>query len=119
MSRWRGEAGQASIEFGAMFFYVLLAALFAWQMALVGWSFVSATSAARTTSRMLSRGVAQDDAFKAGHDSLSGRYLDTNSKIWAAPGSDKTWVTVRVPIVVPGVSSPLHVTEDADLPPTG
>jgi Flp pilus assembly protein TadG len=118
VSHLRRQSGQATIEFGGMMIYVLLAALFVWQMALVGWTALSATSAARTASRMASRGAPEATAIKDGYSSLSGHFLNTNSHV-SMSGADAT-VSVRIPLLFPGLSTPLPpVIEHADLPATG
>jgi hypothetical protein len=114
-SRLRGQSGQATIEFGGMLVWLLLAGLFAWQLALVGWTAVSANNAARTASRMASRG---GDGSKAGHDSLSGKGLQKGASV--SMQGDLATVHVRIPIVFPGLQ-PLNlaITETADMPYTG
>ena len=44
----RSQSGQATIEFTAMLVWLAIAALFAWQIGLAAWAYVSATNAART-----------------------------------------------------------------------
>ena len=44
----RDERGQASAEFMGMVFWLLLAALFVWQLMLAAWTVNQATNAART-----------------------------------------------------------------------
>ena len=112
-----GCAGQASVEFAASIWLVILAALAAWQLALAGWSAVGAANAARTAARAYSRTGNQGSAASDGHQSLSGDGLDTGSTISFAGGTAK--VVVRIPIVIPGIPSPVRITDTADMPSTG
>ena len=105
------QGGQASVEFAGVLVWLLLAALFIWQLLLVTWSFNQASNAARTASRADGRGGS---AQKAGRDALSPG-LREHSKIDMA--GERATVKVRIPIVVPGLDSPrLLATRTAELP---
>jgi Flp pilus assembly protein TadG len=107
----RDQRGQASVEFAGVLVWLLLAALFIWQLLLVTWSFNQASNAARTASRADGRGGS---AQKAGRDALSPGLRD-DAKIEMA--GEKATVKVRIPIVVPGLDSPkLLATRTAELP---
>ena len=107
----RDQRGQASVEFAGVLVWLLLAALFVWQMMLVTWSFNQASNAARTASRADGRGGS---AVKAGRDALSPG-LRKHAKVDMA--GEKATVRVRIPIVVPGLDSPrLLATKTAELP---
>ena len=107
----RDQRGQASVEFAGVLVWLLLAALFIWQLLLVTWSFNQASNAARTASRADGRGGS---AQKAGRDALTPGLRD-HAKIEMA--GEKATVKVRIPIVVPGLDSPkLLATRTAELP---
>ncbi len=107
----REQRGQASVEFAGVLVWLLLAALFVWQMMLVTWSFNQASNAARTASRADGRGGS---AVEAGRDALSPG-LRKHAKVDMA--GEKATVRVRIPIVVPGLDSPrLLATKTAELP---
>jgi Flp pilus assembly protein TadG len=107
----RDQRGQASVEFAGVLVWLLLAALFIWQLLLVTWSFNQASNAARTASRADGRGGS---AQKAGRGALSPGLRD-HAKIEMA--GEKATVKVRIPIVVPGLDSPkLLATRTAELP---
>jgi Flp pilus assembly protein TadG len=107
----RDQRGQASVEFAGVLVWLLLAALFIWQLLLVTWSFNQASNAARTASRADGRGGS---AQKAGRDALSPGLRD-DAKVEMA--GEKATVKVRIPIVVPGLDSPkLLATRTAELP---
>jgi Flp pilus assembly protein TadG len=107
----RDERGQASIELAGVLTWLLLAALFVWQLMLVAWAFNQASNAARTASRADGRGGS---AVKAGRDALSPG-LREHARVRMA--GEKATVRVRIPIVVPGLDSPrLLATRTAELP---
>jgi hypothetical protein len=109
------ESGQATIEFAGMIGLLLIAALFAWQMALVGWTVVSANNAARTAARTASRG---GDGKSAGMKSLSGKGLESHASVTMQ--GTRAVVTVDIPTVLPGLTVlKLPITETADMPFTG
>ena len=113
----RGEAGQASVEWAGSVWLLLFAALAAWQLALTGWTAVAASNAARTAARDLSRVGSTSQASTDAHSSLSGDGVDAGSTITFDGGN--VTVTVKVPMIFPGLSSPVTITENADMPRTG
>jgi Flp pilus assembly protein TadG len=107
----REQRGQASVEFAGVLVWLLLAALFIWQLLLVTWAFNQASNAARTASRADGRGGS---GVKAGRAALSPG-LREHARIRMA--GEKATVKVRIPIVVPGLDSPrLLATKTAELP---
>jgi hypothetical protein len=122
-ARLRRESGQATIEFSGMVFFLFLGALLAWQMALVGWTAVSASNAVRTAERLVSRGASMTRAQQAGTDSLSGRFLESNSRIWfvtdPATSEPVAKASVMIPLILPGLPSGLPIDAHAELPQTG
>lgn len=118
MTRLRAQSGQSTVEFSGMVFWVLLAALFAWQLALVGWTAVSATNAARTAARMASRGESQTQAEQAGQKSLTGG-LGRDATV--SVQNDVAVVRVVIPLVFPWFHpvKKVYFTERAYMPYTG
>jgi len=112
----RSESGQATLEFAGMTVWLLLAALFAFQLGLVAWSFVSATNAARTAARLYSRTgdkqQAEDDAKK----SLSGVLSNGASVSFVG---DTAEVDVKIPLFIPIIHPGLVAHGDAEMPHTG
>ena len=107
----REQRGQASVEFAGVLVWLLLAALFVWQLLLVTWAFNQASNAARTASRADGRGGS---AVRAGRDALSPG-LRKHAKV--AMAGEQATVKVRIPIVVPGLDSPkLLAIRTAELP---
>ena len=116
MSRLRvihhDQRGQASVEFAGVLVWLLLAALFIWQLMLVTWAFNQASNAARTASRTEGKG---GNAVQAGRKALSPG-LREGSKVRMVT-SEKAEVKVLIPIVVPGLHHEGFVaTKTAELP---
>ena len=108
----REERGQASVEFAGVLVWLLLAALFIWQLLLVTWAFNQASNAARTASRVEGRG---GNAVRAGRDALSPG-LRKDSKVRMV-SSEKAEVKVLIPILIPGLHHPdFAATRTAELP---
>lgn len=118
----RSESGQSTVEFAGTIISLLLAGLFAFQLAVVGWAVVSAGDAARTAARLVSRGDSEADAISSGIKGLAGRGLNPSSITFppTTDGGDRAVVTVTIPPVFPGMSviKPT-ITEGAEIPPTG
>jgi hypothetical protein len=112
----RSESGQATVEFSAMMIWLTVAALFAWQLGLVAWSYVSATNAARTAARLYSRTGDSKTAVADTKSSLSG-IISQGADVHFE--GEKAVVKVDIPIVFPGLTSGLKATGDADMPHTG
>ena len=111
MSRLRGESGQASAELMGALWWVLLAAVGVWQILLATWTINETSNAARTGSRIIAR---QGDPEKAARNSLTSGLRD--GSVVRVDG-DAVTVKVRVPIIVPGISSRgWTVQRTADLP---
>lgn len=104
---------------------LLLVALVAWQLALVGWSAVAGANAARTAARAYSRTGDATSAQADGMQSLQNDGLGAGSSVDVGIGSDGTsdahaHVVVRVPMLVPEfLKSPIKIPSDADIPRTG
>jgi hypothetical protein len=110
----RGEHGQASIELVGLLALLLVAGLAVWQVLLAGWAATSAANAARTGSRVESRGGGGGSAAR---ESLSSALRD-EARVQVA--GETTTVTVRVPILLPGLLSrdDVTITKRATVPRT-
>ena len=112
----RGDRGQASAEFMGMLALLLLGAMVVWQLMLTGWAVESASNAARTGSRMVSRGATTNDAEKGAVASLSSP-LRRHAR--AQAGGERTTVRVRVPVLIPGMTvEQLTIRKSATFPKT-
>jgi hypothetical protein len=116
VNRLRSQSGQAIVEMGGTLAWLLLAALCAWQLALAGWTAVSAANTARTVARLYSREQNQAHAQQEGMDSLSSDGLGTGASVDLKGG--KWVVTAKIPIVFPGIAG-LPITQTAAIPTTG
>ncbi len=116
ITRLRSQSGQSLVEMGGTLAWLLIAALFAWQLALAGWTAVSAANTARTVARLYSREQDEGHAKQEGYSSLSSDGLGTSSNV---DFNGSTWtVTAYIPIVFPGIAGlPIH--ETATIPTTG
>lgn len=115
VARWlRRQGGQASLELTGMLPWMLLAAMFVWQILIVAYTANSTANAARTGSRVASRG---GEPRKAALIALPG-VLAHGAKVTSR--GDRTTVKVRVPIMLPGVSTGAWtVSKSAELPGGG
>jgi hypothetical protein len=120
LGRLRSERGQVAIEMLGTTGMLVLAALVAWQLALAGWSAVGAANAARTAARAYSRTGDEASAKALGEQSLQNDFLDSGSSVAVSGQSDAhADVVVSVPIIVPGLASPIKIPASADIPRTG
>jgi Flp pilus assembly protein TadG len=122
LGKLRSQDGQSTLELAGTIVWIVLAGLFAFQLAVVGWTAVSAGNAARTAARLVSRGDSESDARKAEVQMLAGRGLGNATVTFPSSVGDKAEVHVPVPPVFPGISIVIPhfgITQDADMPPTG
>jgi len=111
--RARSERGSAPLELLGFIPLLGLAALGAWQLLLYGFAATSAENAARTGSRVASKGGAGEPAAKRAmptwlRDGATAEFSGTRGK-----------VTVQVPIIFPPLrSEDLTVSKEAELPST-
>jgi hypothetical protein len=96
------ERGQASAELMGMVGWLLLAAVFAWQLMLGAWTFTQASNAARTASRVEARG---GDAMKAARNAVSGPLRDGFDEDRFKMEGERATVVLRIPIIVPGITA--------------
>lgn len=109
----RRERGSASVELMGMMPLLLLAAFAGWQILLVAFTATSAENAARTASRAESRGEGGE---QAGREAVSTWLRDGTT---VEVDGTKATVRIRVPIVVPLISSDqLAVSGTAEMPET-
>ena len=118
VNRLRSESGQALVEMGGTVAWLLIAALFAWQLALAGWTYVSAANTARTVARLYSREQDQGHATQEGYDSLGSDGLGTGASVTYDRNTETWTVTAKIPIVFPGIAG-LPITRTAAMPVTG
>jgi hypothetical protein len=111
--RLADERGQASAELMGMMIWLLLVTLIVWQVCLAAWTYTQVSNAARTASRVEGRG---GDPEKAARNALAGPLRDGIKEIKMT--GDRARVTVRMPIVLPGVmtTDKLTATREAELP---
>jgi hypothetical protein len=96
------QRGQASTELLGMVWWLLLAAVFVWQLMLGAWTVTQTSNAARTASRVEARG---GDAEKAARNALSGPLRHGFDKDRFKIEGERATVVVRIPIIVPGLTA--------------
>jgi pilus assembly protein CpaE len=101
--RLLGQSGQAAVETVGLAFLIILIALFAFQMVLVGLTYVVAGHGAREGARALSVGENVNRTVSEETHSIWRGGLDVDE------GDDFVRVTLQVPMIVPGVGSPFEV----------
>ena len=105
------QRGQASTELLGMMWWLLLVGLAVWQLLLAAWAVDQAANAARTASRVEAR---DGNADKAAHWAVSDS-LRKGMKVKIS--GDTATVSVRIPIVFPGLGDDhLRVERSATLP---
>lgn len=120
LSRLRCERGQVAIEFAGTAWLLVVAGLIAWQLALVGWTAVSASNAARTAARANSKVGDAPSAEADGRQSLQENGFTSDTSSVTMSGETATAV-VKLPILVPGLTWlewPISLTETATMPST-
>jgi pilus assembly protein CpaE len=108
--RLRDERGQAAVEFVAVVPFVLIAALVAWQLVLVGHVAWGAAGAARAGARA---GLVGRDAGRAARSALP-RSLRSATRVSSVAGG-AVRVSVPIPLVVYRWRTPLRVSASAGL----
>jgi hypothetical protein len=107
------QRGSVSLETIGMLPYLLMAALFAWQVLVAGYIAVNTENAARNGSRVESRG---GNGTAAAIESLAPFVRDNAT---ATTDGESTTVTVEIPIVLPQITSEnFAITRTATLPST-
>jgi hypothetical protein len=107
------ESGSASLETIGMLPYLLMAALFAWQVLVAGYIAVNTENAARNGSRVEGRG---GNGSAAAIESLAPFVRDNAT---ATVDGEKATVTVEIPIVLPQITNEnFAITRTATLPST-
>ena len=110
---WSDQRGQASAEFMGMVLWLLLAAVFTWQLMLAAWTANQATNATRTASRVAAR--AGGDPEKAARNAIS-RPLRGGFHDFREDG-ETTTVRLSIPIILPGITADgFSITREATLP---
>jgi Flp pilus assembly protein TadG len=112
MRRFRSDQrGQSSIELMGVLPLLILVVLAVWQLALTTWAINQASNAARTVSRVSARG---GDLKKTARNAVSP---PLRKGLEYTVRGEKATVKVRIPIVIPGLSTERIVaSRSAELP---
>ncbi len=111
LRKLRDEAGQATVEFAGVLTWMLLAAFVMWQLLLVAWTYNQASNAARVASRVDGRGGSAEKAAKQAVSPGLRKHMKVSGS------GERQEVTVRVPLLVPGITTKnLQIKRSATLP---
>lgn len=110
MKRFGSESGQAAVEFVAVLPFVIVAALVAWQLVLVGHVAWDVAAAARAGARAA---AVRADAARAARSALP-RGLRAATRVDARPDA-RIHVSVPVPLVLYRWRTPMRVGASASL----
>jgi hypothetical protein len=112
---WREERGQASTELMGMTFWLVLGALFIWQLMLGAWTVNQTSNAARTASRVAAH--PGGDPEKAARNALSAPLRGGFHDFRMGSNGETATVHVRIPIIMPGITAAgFTATRSATLP---
>ena len=108
LARLGGERGAVAVEYTGLLPFLLAFLLGLWQLGLVGYTYVLAGHSAREGAREL---AVSDDYRDAAKDDLPKAWL-RKARITEEDGSTVK-VSLRVPVVLPGIESPFRITTHA------
>lgn len=115
LARLAGERGQAVVEFTPVVWLLVGLAFAIWQVGLMGYTYMLAGHAAREGARKLAvdpTDTAQDKPFRdVAEAQLPEPWRKDSQVVRTDPVTVK--VTLPVPVVVPMLKSPLHVSTEA------
>lgn len=126
LARLGGERGQTTVEFMGMLPVVLVTVLLLWQIALTGYTYVAAGHAAREGARELAtdptdssddKGMSEKQRAKEPYHVAASEDL---KKAWRKNsaielrGDVTVSVRLQVPLIIPGIKSPLTIGSTAD-----
>lgn len=108
-----GELGAVSVDFVASLFTVVAILMLMWQFVLSGYTYVLAQHAAREGAREVALAASDGQVRSVVAEDLPGGWASELRPGDVRIGSDEVEVTLRVPVLVPGLSSPWEITTTA------
>ncbi|MEU7294116.1 TadE/TadG family type IV pilus assembly protein [Streptomyces exfoliatus] len=108
--RGRGDGGQVAIEFLGMVPVILLTLVLLWQVVLVGYTYTLAGNAADEAARACAVG---GDGVAAASRHIDGAWSVSGGACGGNDDMVHVTVTVRVPVLVPGVGGLFDVVAEA------
>ncbi len=116
LARLGGERGQSTAEFMGLFPVLMLVILFLWQVSLTGYTYVTAGHAAREGARELAVDPSGSGTgkpyYQAAIEDIPGSWRK-GAEI-EVRGDVTVSVQLHVPVLIPGLHSPLTVGSTAD-----
>ena len=108
-----GESGALSVEFMSLLLPIGAVLLAIWQFILAGYTVVMANHAAAEGARAFAvEGANQSQVAAAARDELHGHWQSNLTVAPVSPGGE-VQVTITVPLLIPGQSSPWSITTSA------
>jgi pilus assembly protein CpaE len=126
LARLGGERGQTTVEFIGMLPILLVTVLLLWQIAITGYTYVAAGHAAREGARELAtdptdpakeKGMSQKERDKQPYRVAARNDLQhawRKSSEVELRGKVTVSVRLQVPVLIPGIKSPLKISTTAD-----
>ncbi|MQA79782.1 MAG: AAA family ATPase [Streptosporangiales bacterium] len=108
------QAGQATIEFVAMLPFIAILVIVLWESLLLGMAMMTASHAANEGARAAAVGLAPDKVRERAHERMPGDW-SKRSTIDYREGDDKVTVSLRVPVLMPRIEAPWHMTASAEV----
>ncbi|GAB2802641.1 TadE/TadG family type IV pilus assembly protein [Streptomyces daliensis] len=113
----RGDRGSSSLEFAGMLPLLLLVAVVAIQLGIVGYAVQQAGTGARAAARTASQEDIADSYEATGRAAMSGWTASRSSFALAGGGEEVTvTTTVTIPSIVPGISDFGGAARSATMP---
>ncbi|MFH8728260.1 TadE/TadG family type IV pilus assembly protein [Streptomyces termitum] len=109
-ARGRGDRGQTAVEFTGMVPVILLTLALLWQIVLVGYTYTLAANAADESARAA---AVDGDCAAAARRHLDGAWTAESVTCGPDGGMATAVVTVRVPVLIPGLGGLFPVTGEA------
>lgn len=108
------QSGQATIEFVAILPFVAILVIVLWESLLLGMAMMTASHAANEGARAAAVGLAPDEVRERAHERMPGAWSE-RSTIDYREGGDKVTVSLRVPVLMPRIEAPWHMTASAEV----
>lgn len=108
------QSGQATIEFVAMLPFIAILVIVLWESLLLGMAMMTASHGANEGARAAAVGLPPDKVRERAHERMPGDWAK-RSTITYRDGDDKVTVSLRVPVLMPRIEAPWHMTASAEV----
>jgi pilus assembly protein CpaE len=116
LARLGGERGQSTVEFMGLLPFLIVLLLGLWQLGLTGYTYLLASHAAREGARELATDPTDEPNKKPYRDAALAQIPKAWKQRAEVEKSETVTVKVRlrVPVVMPGLESPIKISSQAD-----